>query len=549
MPGAFTHIAFTQLIARNAALAPHLDPAVRALLGTPAAAYGSLGADAFYFSPDDWPGIGQFMRVYFQIEKEMERVEALMREIRDLTTLPDPVAILGEEIFTAVKELLNAVLARIASGVLENVTSAVDVYELVTPGAHRGDPAHLWFWTDLVHNKDTARYTEALFRHAHTDEERAYAYGYLSHFACDAVGHGWTNLLTGGPYRNHWRRHALIEKWLDTMNWDALYGQELASSNAYTAVEFSGLELPDGIAHQIHRSIGDVYGGIRGNIAHDDLKICYSYMLRFLRNQSSRSMLNLPPIPPFDWFTLDDRVKRILDSLASPPYPGSAPSSGASPKDWLRFLRELWDFARWCIEMAIRIVMLPTDAILELPKTAVRLVLWLLQKLVFDAYENIRLALSLGAHIHPLRAHLAYLPDIVWPDANALQTFGGPFERYHDPGAQIYHLVHPYRAGASVEPPVTEMLPPVFTSIQELLFGQGTSRARDFLTRPLGPGERFVEYNASAASVFAEGVSLVAANQSLVDLTLDGDRGFGWCEWSPLHPVPWNDHSFNRDPF
>lgn len=548
MPGAFTHVAFNRVLATNPAVAPHLDPVVRSLLDSPAAAFGSLGPDAFYFAPDDWPGIGELMKWYFQFEKELERIEALIKEISDLTTLPDPVAILGEEIFTAVRDLLHTVLAAIMSGALEKITAAVDVYELITPAAHKGDPINLWYWTDLVHNKQTARYAEALLRHAHSDEQRAYAYGYLSHFVSDAVGHGWTNLLTGGPYRNHWRRHALIEKWLDTANWDLLFGEELASSNSWRWAEFAGGGLPDPIADQIHRSLGDVYGGIRGTIPHDDLKICYSHLLRFLRNQSSRSMLNLPPIPPFDWFTLDDTVKRILDSLSNPPYPGSAPSAGASPLDWLRFLRELWDFARWCYEMALRIVLLPVKAILAIPETAFRLVLWLLQKLVFDGYETIRLALALGAHIHPLRSQLGYLPDIVSPNVADLQKLNGPYERHYVSSGQAYHLIHPGLGGAVLESPHAIILPAVFNSVNDVLFGHGKNLAEHFLTEPLVPGKQLYEYNASAANVFAAAVDLVQHHRPLVDLTLDSDRGFGWCEWTPKHAEPWTVNSFQLDP-
>jgi len=48
---------------------------------------------------------------------------------------------------------------------------------------------------------------------------RAFAYGYLSHYVTDVVGHPFVNQVVGAPWRMYWQRHHLVENFIDAYVW------------------------------------------------------------------------------------------------------------------------------------------------------------------------------------------------------------------------------------------------------------------------------------------------------------------------------------------
>ncbi len=63
------------------------------------------------------------------------------------------------------------------------------------------------------HRTDT--FAQNLDQSAKTDNQKAYAYGYLSHVASAVTGKPFINNIVGGPYRTHWWRNRLVSNWVD----------------------------------------------------------------------------------------------------------------------------------------------------------------------------------------------------------------------------------------------------------------------------------------------------------------------------------------------
>lgn len=61
----------------------------------------------------------------------------------------------------------------------------------------------------------TGDFAGALMKNAATDQQKAYALGYLCHVAASVTGEPFVNNVTGGPYRTHWWRNRLAGNFID----------------------------------------------------------------------------------------------------------------------------------------------------------------------------------------------------------------------------------------------------------------------------------------------------------------------------------------------
>jgi len=62
----------------------------------------------------------------------------------------------------------------------------------------------------------TGEFTRNLINSANNDQQKAFAYGYLSHVAASVTGEPLVNNITGGPYRTHWWRNRLVSNFIDS---------------------------------------------------------------------------------------------------------------------------------------------------------------------------------------------------------------------------------------------------------------------------------------------------------------------------------------------
>ncbi len=73
----------------------------------------------------------------------------------------------------------------------------------------------------MFHYRKTYEFARTLYQKATTDQQKAFAIGWMSHCATDVTGHSFVNAKAGGPYRLHWQRHHLVENHMDAKAYDA----------------------------------------------------------------------------------------------------------------------------------------------------------------------------------------------------------------------------------------------------------------------------------------------------------------------------------------
>jgi hypothetical protein len=61
-----------------------------------------------------------------------------------------------------------------------------------------------------------ANFASQLVNNASTPRQKAFAYGYLSHFAASVTGEPFVNNVSGGPYRLRWWRNRLVSNFVDS---------------------------------------------------------------------------------------------------------------------------------------------------------------------------------------------------------------------------------------------------------------------------------------------------------------------------------------------
>ena len=62
----------------------------------------------------------------------------------------------------------------------------------------------------------TGEFAQALQAHASSDNQKAYAFGWLCHLSTSVTAEPFINNITGGPYRTHWWRNRLVGNFVDS---------------------------------------------------------------------------------------------------------------------------------------------------------------------------------------------------------------------------------------------------------------------------------------------------------------------------------------------
>jgi hypothetical protein len=191
-------------------------------------AMGAMGPDLFFFLPD-FRDVGdiQLSSVLVRILEFLEGVyEALDPYISKYEKYLGPIVEdTAEELSRLTGGLSESVgnitgeLGSILTTALANlVTQQRDWWSFFSLGLNKGYDEQSFFWSDMLHYRQTGEFGQRLWAGALVAEDRqlqAYALGYLSHLATDTVGHAFVNQVAGGPFRLHWQRHHLVENHAD----------------------------------------------------------------------------------------------------------------------------------------------------------------------------------------------------------------------------------------------------------------------------------------------------------------------------------------------
>ena len=123
--------------------------------------------------------------------------------------------------------------------VLVLITKQYDIFGLLSSGVPQGFDEQTFFWSDMLHYRKTYEFAHELWTSATTDQQRAFALGWMTHLATDVAGHCFVNEKCGGPYRLHWQRHHLVENHMDAKVYDSEHGTQ----SIYNMMSNSALHL------------------------------------------------------------------------------------------------------------------------------------------------------------------------------------------------------------------------------------------------------------------------------------------------------------------
>lgn len=226
------------------------------------AALGAIGPDIFFLLPDF---------------KKPTMLWSLFNEIRELYTWWDdnflgpyesaigPIGNNASDLANALtgglKEAIEGIFGQaigfLKETILKLILQQYDFFGILSSGVPAGYDEQSFFWSDMLHYRETYRFAAELWRRAgdpaivpDADAQarfRAFALGWMSHLATDVTGHAFVNQKSGGPYRVHWQRHHLVENHMDAQVYTADHGtqpiyDQMANAALHLWVSFN----PDG---------------------------------------------------------------------------------------------------------------------------------------------------------------------------------------------------------------------------------------------------------------------------------------------------------------
>jgi Zinc dependent phospholipase C len=209
-------------------------------------ALGAIGPDLFYMLPD------YAKRTDGSIQGPT--IRRMIQSVLDLWDTLDPYIEQWEGYFGPVSADASQLWSRLLGGVSNQIASILtdlsqamtkgfegilansgDIFGIFSSGPPQAYPNTAFYWADIFHYRRTYQFPFVLYQRgraaldaATTDTERydaqtliAFAIGWLTHCATDVTGHPFTNAKSGGPFRDHWQRHHLVELHLDSQNYSA----------------------------------------------------------------------------------------------------------------------------------------------------------------------------------------------------------------------------------------------------------------------------------------------------------------------------------------
>jgi hypothetical protein len=490
MPGPYIHISAM----RNAALrmerelyrpAPsqsdHIDPAWPGADTTALSSFmrehrnfatlGAIGPDLFFFLPDFRDEYG------ISISSVLTKV---LLFLEDLYSSVDPYISKWEKYLGPISEDTAEEMSRLTGGLSETVgdisgelssiligalekfvTQQVDWFGYFSLGLNQGFDEQAYYWSDMLHYRGTGQFGHALWRNANSandDTLRAYALGYITHLATDVTGHAFINSIAGGPYRQHWQRHHLVENHCDAFWYlgdlaeaaphtiggynqyteSALYYDIAFGDNGSVVTRPSfptgntlrdnwerrrlldiDSSLPDSIAALLTQSMKDTFyvAGVQhpkilsgdGRPSDQQVAAAYDLLFRFLKYATVDGFSHEPPDPPPVFGNLDFPTPTDPGSDSSPAGGGGGGGNGGSFWDeLLSFILAIVNAITYVLEVVTYILTLPLAIIADVLNYPLRYLLYLALELpLFHLLKDFRAVMVLTGYFSPMEDEIA----------------------------------------------------------------------------------------------------------------------------------------------
>jgi hypothetical protein len=226
MPTSGTHITIVQRIALDAQFQPLLGNPDPTLPETDPeavkmrfACLGSVGPDILYALGDYGGKQQDFENFLVKVAATFDSLGELMGKIGRYIDGVENSITLG--VVDSINQSTALVTGATNQGALALLASQVNLWPVFEPSRQRDQPRQKWYWADYLHYVRSGRFVRELIdRSAGNPNLRAYAFGYLTHYVTDVVGHPYVNQVVGAPWRLAWQRHHLVENFIDAYVWD-----------------------------------------------------------------------------------------------------------------------------------------------------------------------------------------------------------------------------------------------------------------------------------------------------------------------------------------
>jgi hypothetical protein len=440
------------------------------------AALGAIGPDLFFFLPDfrDKDGI--------VLSSVLTKVLQFLEELNETF---DPYITKWEKYIGPIAEDTSEELSRLTGGLSESVgnitgelgsilitaledfvTKQHDWFGEFSLGLNQGFDEQLYFWSDMLHYRGTGQFGRTLWRNANATEDprlSAYALGYITHLATDVTGHAFVNSIAGGPFRQHWQRHHLVENHCDAF-WYLADGaaasprtvdgyKQITESALYFDIAFgeddqasaiprpsfpSGntlrenwvrkrvldrdSELPSELADLLIQTMTDVFykQGVKhpsilttndGRPSEEQVITAYDLLFRFLKISTVDGFSHEPPAPPPVFGNLQFPTPTDPGSDSSPANGGGGGGGGGSGFSWddlLDFILAVVNEIAYVLAVVAYLLTLPWAIIADLLNYPWRYIMYLLLELpLFHMLKDFRAVLVLTGYLSPMEDELA----------------------------------------------------------------------------------------------------------------------------------------------
>ena len=425
---------------------------------------GSMGPDLFFWAPDyeivKWP-LQFYKNFYFLIELYDNTIGLVKDTIDELGKpiektanylAPNTIKII-KSLIKEIQNTLSTFTSTLSTGLFAGIIEGYDflanmgnlptlshqLFDMFKPPLQGGKNEEKWYWFDMLHYRFTGKFAKNLVKLSKTDEQKAYAYSYLTHITTDTVGHPFVNQIVGGPYRLHPQRHATCENFIDTWSYHKQYGESI-NSTLHDRAKLPKSEKPykmnyqlsNDITNLLYQAFIDTYknppsnmrpkninkdkGENAGFLTEEDIQETYKVFC-FIMQVLGNSYVEKPKEP---FSGILDILNDLLKNFKAPPSPPQTSSAcsiwdilsfGTTQKSrdcysnfvqnigtWMEYIGEL---LKWAFETINSLLDMITTILLSLPITVVMAILYGIQILLYGIYRQARLVLALNGFVSP----------------------------------------------------------------------------------------------------------------------------------------------------
>lgn len=290
---------------------------------------GAIGPDLFYALMDYGPELQNLASFLSKMYGSFECIAKLGSDIdAKISEVEADVTLGASEYFKQATEQFEEVVTLLGAIVKDGlmsmlVSQGMNLFPVFEARRQQDEPRVKWFWADYLHYVRTGVFVRTLLEVSRGKPLiRAYAYGYVTHYITDVVGHPFVNHVTGSLWRMYWQRHHLIENYIDAYVWDRWHDahpgeiDETTSEQPLDTIRSSPNDNRGQGAPYTFARLND-HVGIGSHASNDPIdSLIGSICARIRAGLEDVGVLESPPRPPDDedlmeWATTLSQVFRI----------------------------------------------------------------------------------------------------------------------------------------------------------------------------------------------------------------------------------------------